>query len=69
VPYSHHNASWFNRFEHFLDALNLYNLRFESDLVKAAAEEEDGSPSGLIRDFRTEGFYELRHILAAVSQR
>lgn len=60
------------RFEHFLDALNLYNLRFRRVIrgIRAAAEEKKmihiwAHPC----DFRTEkDFIKLRHIFAAVSQ-
>jgi hypothetical protein len=60
------------RFEHFLDALNLHNLRFGRVMrgIKAAAEEKKmihlwAHPS----DFRTEkDFLKLQHIFAAVSQ-
>jgi len=60
------------RFEHFLDALNLYKLRFGRVIrgIKAAAEEKKmihiwAHPC----DFRTEkDFAKLQHIFAAVSQ-
>ena len=60
------------KFEHFLDALNLHDLRFKRIIrgIKTAAEEKKmihiwAHPC----DFRTEkDFIKLRHVFASVSQ-